>query len=83
MAATASEVAGLGIIATSMWGCEPELESGQLVRLLPDWARDSTIILVMQTMENRMHMKLGRNGYQSDRAEGLALPGLKWLPMIL
>ena len=27
---------------------------------LPDWARDSTIVLVMQTVENRMHLKLGR-----------------------
>jgi cholesterol oxidase len=31
------------------------------VRLLPDWARDSTIILVMQMVENRMRMKLGRS----------------------
>jgi cholesterol oxidase len=31
------------------------------VRLLPDWARDSTIILVMQKVENRMHLKLGRS----------------------
>jgi cholesterol oxidase len=30
-------------------------------RILPDWARDSTIILVMQTVENRMHLKLGRS----------------------
>jgi cholesterol oxidase len=27
---------------------------------LPDWARDSTIVLVMQTVENRMHLELGR-----------------------
>jgi cholesterol oxidase len=27
---------------------------------LPDWARDSTIVLVMQTVENRMHLRLGR-----------------------
>ena len=27
---------------------------------LPDWAKDSTILLVMQTVENRMHLKLGR-----------------------
>lgn len=30
-------------------------------RILPDWARDSTIMLVMQTVENRMQMHLGRN----------------------
>lgn len=29
-------------------------------RFLPDWTRDSTIILVMQTLENRMTLKLGR-----------------------
>lgn len=29
--------------------------------ILPDWSRDSTIILVMQTVENRMHMRLGRS----------------------
>lgn len=28
---------------------------------LPDWSRDSTIVLVMQTAENRMHMRLGRS----------------------
>jgi len=31
------------------------------VRLLPDWARDSTILLIMQTIENRLHLKRGRN----------------------
>lgn len=31
------------------------------VRLLPDWSRDTTIILVMQTVENRMHLELGRS----------------------
>ncbi len=31
------------------------------VRVLPDWARDSTILLVMQTIENRLHLKRGRN----------------------
>ena len=31
------------------------------VKLLPDWARDSTIILVMQTVENRMRVSLGRS----------------------
>ena len=30
------------------------------VRFLPDWTRDSTIILVMQTLENRMNLRLGR-----------------------
>jgi cholesterol oxidase len=30
-------------------------------RVLPDWARDSTILLVMQTLENRMHLRRGRS----------------------
>ncbi len=36
-AATAAAVAGMGIITTSYWGCKAELETGQLVRLFPDW----------------------------------------------
>ena len=36
-AATACALASMGIITTSLWGCKSELESGQLVRLLPDW----------------------------------------------
>ncbi len=30
------------------------------ILFLPDWAKDSTIVLVMQTVENRMVLKLGR-----------------------
>jgi cholesterol oxidase len=30
-------------------------------RFLPDWARDSTILLIMQTAENRMRLKRGRS----------------------
>lgn len=30
-------------------------------RLLPDWARDSTILLIMQTVDNRMALTRGRN----------------------
>ncbi|MEM9280176.1 MAG: LysR family transcriptional regulator [Pseudomonadota bacterium] len=36
-AATASALAGLGIITTSLWGCKTEIENGELVRLLTDW----------------------------------------------
>lgn len=36
-AATAAAVAGMGIITTSYWGCKAELETGQLVRLFPEW----------------------------------------------
>jgi cholesterol oxidase len=52
-------------------------------RLLRDWARDSTIILVMQTVENRMHMKLGRSVWTlfrkklvSERDKTLPIPAV-------
>jgi cholesterol oxidase len=52
-------------------------------RVLPDWARDSTIILVMQTVENRVHLKLGRSlwtGFRkslvSDRDKTLPIPAV-------
>lgn len=51
------------------------------VRLLPDWARDSTIVLVMQTLENRMHLSrgrslwtLGRLGLVSERDATMPIP---------
>jgi cholesterol oxidase len=51
------------------------------VRVLPDWARDSTIILVMQAVENRIHLRrgrsiwtLGRRGLVSKRDETLPIP---------
>lgn len=36
-AATAAALSGLGIIATSYWGCKAEIESGRLRQILPDW----------------------------------------------
>lgn len=36
--AIAASAAGFGITSTSGWACRRELESGALVRLLPDWA---------------------------------------------
>lgn len=52
-------------------------------RILPDWARDTTIILVMQTVENRMHLKLGRSIWTlfrkklvSDRDKTLPIPAV-------
>ncbi len=36
-AALAAAVAGLGIVSTSLEACRRELESGALVRLLPEW----------------------------------------------
>ena len=38
--ATAAAVAGLGITATSLWGCRRELDEGRLVPVLPDWSLD-------------------------------------------
>jgi cholesterol oxidase len=53
------------------------------VRLLPDWSRDSTILLVMQTVENRMHLRLGRDiwtlfrkGLVSERDIKLPIPAV-------
>jgi cholesterol oxidase len=50
-------------------------------RFLPDWARDSTIILVMQTLENRMNLRLGRRPLTlfrkdlvSERDKNLPIP---------
>ena len=52
-------------------------------RILPDWARDSTIILVMQTVENKMQLKLGRSpwtlfrkGLVSERDRKLPIPAV-------
>jgi DNA-binding transcriptional LysR family regulator len=36
-AAIAAAVAGLGILSAGYWGCRAELESGALVRVLPEW----------------------------------------------
>lgn len=30
-------------------------------RILPDWARDTTILMIMQTVENRLNLKRGRS----------------------
>ena len=50
-------------------------------RFLPDWTRDSTILLVMQTIENRMQFKRGRSlltlfkkGLVSERDKNLPIP---------
>jgi cholesterol oxidase len=52
-------------------------------RFLPDWARDSTILLVMQTVENRMRLKRGRSlftlyrkGLVSERDRTLPIPAV-------
>lgn len=50
-------------------------------RVLPDWARDSTILLVMQSVENRIHLRrgrsvwtLGRKGLVSERDRSHPIP---------
>ncbi|WP_420643477.1 GMC oxidoreductase [Candidatus Leptofilum sp.] len=52
-------------------------------RFLPDWARDSTILLIMQTAENRMRLKRGRSiftlfrqGLISERDDSLPIPAV-------
>ncbi|MCO5207451.1 MAG: GMC family oxidoreductase [Anaerolineae bacterium] len=37
------------------------------VRILPDWARDSTILLIMQTVDNRLKMRRGRSIFTGFR----------------
>lgn len=50
-------------------------------RLLPDWARDSTVLLVMQSVENRIHLQRGRSlwtlwrrGLVSERDRSRPIP---------
>lgn len=52
-------------------------------RFLPDWARDTTILLIMQTLENRMHLRRGRGvftlfrkGLVSERDKSLPIPAV-------
>jgi cholesterol oxidase len=52
-------------------------------KILPDWARDTTILLIMQTLENRMHLKRGRSvftlfrqGLVSERDHSLPIPAV-------
>ncbi len=53
------------------------------VRFLPDWARDTTILLVMQAVDNRMKLKRGRSlftlfrrGLVSERDKNLPIPNV-------
>ncbi|MCA9985142.1 MAG: GMC family oxidoreductase [Anaerolineales bacterium] len=50
-------------------------------RLLPHWARDTTIILIMQTVENRLRLRrgrslltLGRRGLVTEQDQELPIP---------
>lgn len=40
-ATTVAALAGLGIVSTALWGCKADLESGALVRVLPEWSLGS------------------------------------------
>lgn len=53
------------------------------VRILPNWAQRDTVLLIMQTVENRMHLRrsrslwtLFRKGLVSDRDESLPIPAV-------
>ena len=53
------------------------------IRLLPGWARKNTVIMIMQTVENRMHLKRGRSiwtlffkGLVSERDKRLPIPAV-------
>jgi cholesterol oxidase len=52
-------------------------------KILPNWAHDSTILLIMQTVENRMRLKRGRSvftlwrqGLVSERDRSLPIPAV-------
>ena len=38
--AVAGAVAGLGITLTSFWGCRAEIERGDLIQIMQDWAME-------------------------------------------
>lgn len=37
----AAAVAGIGIVACSLWGCRAELKSGALIQILKEWEMDA------------------------------------------
>ncbi len=59
-ASTAAALAGMGIISTSILGCRKEIDSGDLVRVLPDWEIGS--------VEVHAVIAAGRNAKPSARA---------------
>ncbi len=58
--ATAGAIAGLGIVSTAVLGCRKELESGELIQLLPDWS--------MGSIETNAVLPGGRQAKSSARA---------------
>ena len=59
-ASTAAALAGMGIISSSLLGCRAEIESGKLIRLLPDWEIGSAEVHAV--------IAAGRNAKPSARA---------------
>jgi len=57
---TAAALAGMGIISTSLIGCRAEIESGDLVQLLPEWS--------IGTVEVNAVLPAGPNAKSSARA---------------
>ncbi|MEM6669008.1 MAG: LysR family transcriptional regulator [Pseudomonadota bacterium] len=57
---TAAALAGMGVISSSLIGCRAEIESGRLVRLLPDWT--------IGTVEVHAVLAAGRDAKASSRA---------------
>ncbi|MCL4267718.1 MAG: GMC family oxidoreductase [Anaerolineae bacterium] len=49
-------------------------------RILPDWSRDTTILMIMQTVENRLNLKRGRNLFTLGR-KGLVTEQDSHLPI--
>lgn len=49
-------------------------------RVLPDWSRDTTILMIMQTVENRLNLKRGRNLFTLGR-KGLVTEQDSHLPI--
>ncbi|MEM1244328.1 MAG: LysR family transcriptional regulator [Pseudomonadota bacterium] len=58
-ASTAAALAGMGIISTSILGCRKEINSGELIQLLPEW--------LIGTVEVHAVIAAGRNAKPSAR----------------
>ena len=58
--ATAAAIAGLGIVSTAVLGCRKELDTGELIQLLPDWS--------MGSIETNAVLPGGRQAKSSARA---------------
>ncbi len=76
-AAAAAAVAGLGILSTGELSVMSELETGRLVRVLPDWemgSADINIVLPAGPAHSRISWRPSFGNCWPRRAEGNALP---------